>query len=82
MTYSLNEVNKALIACSGWLTGEDSKLERRRIPPLPQKYFVLLWKTMYALFMDSESSNPTEEQQAGVYMYLKYISARGEILQE
>jgi len=60
---SFDDSSSITSTIQGWLTGEDSKLERRRIPPLPQKYFVLLWKTMYALFMDSESSNPTEEQQ-------------------
>ena len=38
----------------------------KKIPPLPQKYFVLLWKTLYALFMEPDLSAPsTEEQQVG-----------------
>jgi len=46
------------------LTREDSKIEMRKIPPLPQQYFVLLWKSLYALFMENNLLPETEEQQA------------------
>jgi len=42
---------------------EDSKLEMRRIPPLPQQNFVLLWKSLYSLFMEDALLPETEEQQ-------------------
>ena len=47
------------------LTREDSKIEMRKIPPLPQQYFVLLWKSLYALFMENNLLPETEEQQGG-----------------
>ena len=41
----------SLNSIQGWLIRTDSKLEMRTIPPLPQQYFVLLWKSLYALFI-------------------------------
>ncbi len=46
-----------------WLVGQESKLEMRRIPPLPHKYFILLWKTLYALVLNTDDQSPSQEQQ-------------------
>eukprot|EP00092_Neocalanus_flemingeri_P012003 GFUD01012940.1.p1 GENE.GFUD01012940.1~~GFUD01012940.1.p1 ORF type:complete len:1138 (+),score=342.79 GFUD01012940.1:127-3540(+) len=54
----------SLNSIQGWLIRTDSKLEMRKIPPLPQQYFVLLWKSLYALFMENSLLPETEEQQA------------------
>jgi len=54
----------SLNSIQGWLVKTDSKLEMRKIPPLPQKYFVLLWKSLYALFMENSLLPETEQQQA------------------
>eukprot|EP00090_Calanus_glacialis_P045840 TRINITY_DN8748_c0_g1_i2.p1 TRINITY_DN8748_c0_g1~~TRINITY_DN8748_c0_g1_i2.p1 ORF type:complete len:615 (-),score=183.06 TRINITY_DN8748_c0_g1_i2:416-2260(-) len=54
----------SLSSIQGWLIRTDSKLEMRKIPPLPQQYFVLLWKSLYALFMENNLLPETEEQQA------------------
>jgi len=53
----------SLNSIQGWLVREDSKLEMRRIPPLPQQNFVLLWKSLYSLFMEDAVLPETEEQQ-------------------
>jgi len=53
----------SLHSIQGWLVREDSKLEMRRIPPLPQQNFVLLWKSLYSLFMEDALLPETEEQQ-------------------
>ena len=53
----------SLNSIQGWLIRTDSKLEMRKIPPLPQQYFVLLWKSLYALFMENNLLPETEEQQ-------------------
>ena len=45
------------------LTRADSKLEMKKIPALPQQYFVLLWKSLYALFMENNLLPETEHQQ-------------------
>ena len=55
----------SLNSIQGLLTREDSKLEMRKIPPLPQQYFVLMWKSLYALFMENSLLPETEEQQVG-----------------
>ena len=55
----------SLNSIQGWLIRTDSKLEMRKIPPLPQQYFVLLWKSLYALFMENNFLPETEEQQVG-----------------
>jgi len=54
----------SLNSIQGWLVRTDSKLEMRKIPPLPQQYFVLLWKSLYALFMENNLLPETEQQQA------------------
>jgi hypothetical protein len=46
------------------LMGDETRAGRRKIPPLPQQHFVLLWKTLYSLFMGLERSKfQTDEQQ-------------------
>lgn len=46
-----------------WLVGQESKLEMRRIPALPHKYFILLWKTLYSLVVNTEDQPTSKEQQ-------------------
>jgi len=53
----------SLNSIQGWLVGSESKLEMRKIPPLPQQYFLLMWKSLYALFMENNLLPETEEQQ-------------------
>merc|ERR1711868_362388 len=45
----------------------ETKTEMRRVPPLPQKHFVLLWKTLYALFLGSSEMPETETEQAAYH---------------
>jgi len=48
------------------LLSEESKVGMRKIPPLPQKNFILLWKSLYTLFMKVDSKydkTQTEEHQ-------------------
>ncbi len=52
-----------LTGCAEWLVREESKLEMRRIPALPQKYFILLWKTLYSLTVNTEDQAVSQEQQ-------------------
>jgi len=47
--------------------GGESKQEMKKVPPLPQKYFVLLWKTLYSLFLTSNEMPETEEEQAAYH---------------
>jgi len=54
----------SLSSIQDWLVKTDSKLEMRKIPPLPQRYFVLMWKSLYALFMENNMLPETEHQQA------------------
>jgi len=49
------------------LTLESSKLEMRVIPPLPQKHFVLLWKTLYSLFMENDCSHVETAEEQRLY---------------
>ena len=53
----------SLNSIQGWLMKTDSKLEMKKIPPLPQQYFVLLWKSLYALFMENSLLPETDHQQ-------------------
>ena len=50
----------------GQETGADieSKGDMKKIPPLPQKYFVLLWKTLYSLFLVHNDMPETEKEQS------------------
>ena len=52
-----------LNSIKGWLIREDSEIEMSKFPPMPQQYFVLLWKSLYALFKMNSLSPETEEQQ-------------------
>ena len=45
-------------------TDIESKGEMKKIPPLPQKYFVLLWKTLYSLFLVNNEMPETEREQS------------------
>ena len=51
-----------------WLMSQcgdiESKGEMKKIPPLPQKYFVLLWKTLYAIFLVENEMPETEREQS------------------
>ena len=68
-TESLDMINKWLVqsveseGASGDVSGE-TKTEMRRVPPLPQKHFVLLWKTLYSIFLGSNEMPETEAEQA------------------
>ena len=71
-TESLDLINKWLVqsveseGASGDVSGE-TKTEMRRIPPLPQKHFVLLWKTLYSIFLGSNEMPETEAEQAAYH---------------
>ncbi len=43
-----------------WLFRQDSKAELKRLPSLPRKNFVLLWKTLHDMFLQ-----PQQQQQKG-----------------
>jgi len=58
---------KNLNSIQGWLVRQDSKIEMRKIPPLPQKHFILLWRTLYSLFIESGRSLPETEEQLKLY---------------
>ena len=45
----------------------ETKNEMKKVPHLPQKYFVLLWKTLYALFLTDHEMPETEEEQAAYH---------------
>ena len=68
-TESLDMINKWLVqnieseGPGGDVSGE-TKTEMRRVPPLPQKHFVLLWKTLYSIFLGSNEMPETEAEQA------------------
>ena len=47
--------------------GAETKVEMRKVPPLPQKYFVLLWKTLYSLFLVDHEMPETETEQAAYH---------------
>ena len=36
----------------------------RKVPPLPQRYFVLLWKTLYAVFLGHNEMPESDSEQA------------------
>ena len=61
--YTLAEDNQS---CTDIDECEDieSKKEMKKIPPLPQKYFVLLWKSLYALFLVENEMPETEREQS------------------
>ena len=69
MTESLDMINKWLVQNvesereGGDVSGE-TKTEIRKVPPLPQKYFVLLWKTLYSIFLGGNELPETEAEQA------------------
>lgn len=66
---SLDMINKWLVqnveseVAGGDVSGE-TKTEIRRVPPLPKKHFVLLWKTLYSIFLGSNETPETEAEQA------------------
>ena len=68
-TESLDMINKWLVqsveseGAAGDVSGE-TKTEMRRVPPLPQKHFVLLWKTLYSIFLGNNEMPETEAEQA------------------
>ena len=45
-------------------TDIESKVDMKKIPPLPQKYFVLLWKTLYSIFLVHHEMPETEREQS------------------
>lgn len=60
----LEEQVDSLASVQAWLVGRDTgRLGRKLVPPLPQQHFVLLWKTLYSLFMEGGVLPETEEQQ-------------------
>ncbi|XP_023334555.1 TBC1 domain family member 9B [Eurytemora carolleeae] len=64
---NLGQEEDVISSIQDWLVRQCSKLEMKKIPPLPQKYFVLLWKTLYALFMEPDLSAPSTEEQQKLY---------------
>ena len=64
----MEEDRQTLELIHAWLVAEcdevESKREMKKIPPLPQKYFVLLWKTLYALFLVENEMPETEREQS------------------
>lgn len=58
---------ESLDSIHSWLMRCDSKLTMRKIPPLPQQNFVLLWKSLYSLIMDTTTSTETQEDHQRLY---------------